>query len=87
MAGEKDLKQLTIADPPGIIIDLDGFHVIADATVCRLRRGAARIPHTCSYNALYTPEPGVRSPESPQGKGCRLLIFRRLSVKRQKSGI
>lgn len=53
-------------------IDLDRLRMVAQVIVGRIRMGAPGVADTCPVNPFQAPEPGVRTPESAQGKGCGL---------------
>jgi hypothetical protein len=71
VASPEDIQQQLVGYSCRVVINLDRFGMIAEAAVCRRGFGAAAVADACSNNALYAPEPGVRSPESakPEG-GC-----------------
>ncbi len=80
MALPKNRQKLFIRDLAGIIVDLDGLGVIAKIMVSRILFRASRISHPGAHHAFEDPEPGVRTPESPQGKGGGFDLGRRRRV-------
>jgi hypothetical protein len=62
--GELDLLRVKL--------DLNGFRVIAQVVVAGLVLLAACVADACPQDTRETPEPGVRSPESPEGEGGNL---------------
>jgi len=69
MAVPEDVQQLLIGNSCGIIIDLNRFRMVAEASICRGRFGAAAVAYARTDYALNAPEPGVRPPESAKPKG------------------
>ena len=69
MAPPKNRQQLVIGDLRGIIVYLDGLGVIAKIMISGTLFCSSRISHPGAHHAFEDPEPGVRTPESPQGKG------------------
>ena len=63
-----------------VIIDLDRLGMLPQVMIRGIRCGPARITHTSSNDSLETPEPGVRTPESAQGKRRRICFIRRCGV-------
>ncbi len=70
----ENIQQVFIGDLLRVIVDLDGFGMIPQTVICRVFLCAARIADTGADNAFFTPEPGVRAPESAhcEGGGFRL---------------
>jgi hypothetical protein len=72
----EDVQQLCVRDDGGIVDDLDGLGVIPQVMIRGVWFGAARVSYPGADNAMEGPEPGIRTPESPQGKGGGLGMGR-----------
>jgi hypothetical protein len=72
MTAPKDVQQLLVRDDGRIVVDLDGFGVIAEAVIRGVWRGAPRVSYPGAPNAMNGPELGIRTPKSAQGKGGSL---------------
>ncbi len=68
MALPENLQQLFIRDLGGIIVEPDGLGMIAQIMISGALSCSSRISHPGVHHAFEDPEPGVRTPESPQGK-------------------
>lgn len=67
----EDLEHLGIGYNRGIKVDLQGLGVIAKVMVRGIGLCSSGIADTGPDHSRETPEPGVRTPESAQGKsGC-----------------
>ena len=66
MRDEKHVKKLPVRDRFRVEVHLDRLAVPVDVVVRRVGRCPSRIPDSRPENASKQPEPGVRSPESPQ---------------------
>ena len=64
-----DLEKLLVGDRVWIEFYLNGFRVVAETAVGRITLLSPGVTHTGSNDAGQAPEPGVRSPESPEGEG------------------
>jgi len=70
----EDFQQLTICDSSRVIVDLDGFAVIAESSVGRVALRPPGIADPSADDTGKTPELGVRSPESSHGEGGGLCV-------------
>ena len=69
VAGPVDVQQLVVGNDLRIEVDLDRFAVVAEAPIGRILLLAAGVADARADDTGQTPEPGVRSPESPQREG------------------
>jgi len=69
MAFPKNRQQFFIRNQPGIEIYLHGLRMIAQVMISRVLGGSPGISYPGAHHAFEDPEPGVRTPESAQGKG------------------
>ena len=74
MAFPEYIQQFRVGDLVWIVVDLDRFTMISDATVGRVGCRAARVSNPRADDTGQAPEPGVMSPESAHGKGRCLQI-------------
>ena len=72
MVFPEDIQERLIGNPCRIVFDPDGFAVVSQFRVRGILCGTARITDLGTDYSLDEPEPGVCTPESPQGKGGRL---------------
>ena len=70
MARKKYFQELFVGNSGGIEIYLNRLGVPPKAPVGRILLTATGITDPGSDNTVKAPEPGVRTPESAQGKGC-----------------
>ena len=88
----EDGQEFFITNKGWVEVDLNGFGVVGETAISGVGLLAAGIAYPCSNNPVQTPVPGVRSPESAQGEGCRGdcrrdgLVKRRSRNLRFKSG-
>ncbi len=71
MARPENFKQILVADYTRIEINLYCFRMIPQKPVSRILLCAAGVSYAGSDDSFYTPEPGVRSPESPEAERGR----------------
>jgi hypothetical protein len=69
MALPKDMEEVTITKPGWVVVDLYRLCMVAQTVVGGVLFGASRVPYAGTNDAVYDPEPGIRAPESPEGKG------------------
>jgi hypothetical protein len=65
----EDVQQFLVGDDGGIVVDLNGLGVIAEAVIGGILLGAARVSYPGADDAVDGPELGIRTPESAEGKG------------------
>ncbi len=75
MAAPKNPQQFLIGDLLRIVVNLDRLGMIADIPVGRILCAAARVTDPRADDAFDSPELGIRSPESAQGKGRTFYIL------------
>src|SRR5208282_6189332 len=80
MALPENRQQLFIRDLGGIIVELDGLSVIPKIMISGTPFRSSRISHPGAHHAFEDPEPGVRTPESPQGEGSGFGFGRGRSI-------
>ena len=68
MALPENRYKLFIRDLGGIIVELDGLSMIAQIMISRIFFSTSRISHPGVHHPFEDPEPGVRTPESPESK-------------------
>ena len=73
-------EQLFIADDVGIVVDLNGLGVVRQVVIGGVLGTPSGVAYTRPDNAVETPELGVGTPESAQGKGRRLKHGRSTGV-------
>lgn len=64
------VEQFGVANPGGIVGDLDGFDMVAVVLVGGICGTSTGKPDSSRRNPLETPELGVGSPESTDREGC-----------------
>jgi hypothetical protein len=74
--GPVDLEDLAERGHGRVEIDLEGFGVIADLVIAGIFRLAAGVADAGTDDAGQDPKLGFRLPESAQGEGGRLDLFR-----------
>jgi hypothetical protein len=72
MVFPEDIQQRLIGNPRRIVFNPDGFAMVSQVRVLGILFGTARITDLGTDYSFDEPEPGVCTPESPQGKGGRL---------------
>lgn len=71
MAFPEDFEKFPVRNFCRVIFDPDSLGMVSDIIVGGVRGGPPGISHPGAHYAVQKPEPGIRSPESPQGKGRR----------------
>ncbi len=77
MALPEDFQQLGVRNLLRVVVDLNGFGVVANVLVGGVCLFAAGVAYPRADNSGCTPEPGVGAPESAQGEGGSLEFSRR----------
>ena len=65
----EEVQEVAVGYHRGVELDLDGLGVISETAVSGADGGPAGVAHAGPHHPGHTPEPGVGSPESPQGEG------------------
>jgi len=86
VVGPEDVQQFLIADGARVVVDLDRLTVAAEVVVGGVALRPARVADACANDAGETPEPGVRTPESPHGEGRRLRLCGCIQVDGRQAG-
>ena len=76
MAVPEDIEQIGVADLCRVILHLQGLCSVADAAIGGVFYCTAGVPRTSADDAVEKPEPGIRTPESPHGKGGSTKAYR-----------
>ena len=71
MALPEDVEELLIRNYCRIKVDLDGLSVVTKAVIGRILSCSSCVADARPDDPGYTPEPGVWSPESAEGKRSR----------------
>jgi len=71
MAIPKYFQQFFVGDLSRVIVNLNRLGVVTQAVISGVLCSPARIANTSANYTRDTPEPGVRAPESAQGKSRR----------------
>lgn len=66
------LQEILVGDLFGVEVDLRALGMVSNFVIAGIGCAATGVPDPCCADSLQTPEPGVRTPESPQRKGSSL---------------
>ena len=80
MAVPENVQQFAVRYTGGVVRYPYCLGMVAKLIVRRVYLGASGITDYGADNSLNTPEPGVRTPESAQGKGGRFRNGRALNI-------
>ena len=87
MAFPENIQKLPVGYSGRVVVYLESLGMIAKAVVGGIFLCAARVSNARANNSIDSPEPGIRSPESPHAKGGGFVsLFGGARVEGQRLG-